>query len=1264
MTSSRARFFAALLSFVFLMTLLGGPGFLAGEADAGQDDFEYGRALAALGTKTGDKAYFTYARRVFDKVIADENRSEAMKDLCRYGIAEMTKSAAIGASGNPEKKYTEVRELFRSAVETMEAFVKKNPDHEKADEARLGVGTTRLAFVQWARDLLETPEKREERGASMTEVQTDAESFVRGAIGYFEKIRKGFNSNQPSQISQIAQYYWVLCQYYLALVYEPGTDQAEKALVHAALQLDDFITLNDGQLLAIYAQDIMGLTRWEQARQATGTDEKASFYGKAVEWFGTCIDTPVEDLDSQRVVANGYFHLGQVCNEAGRVGTLNFHRIGVSRLKDMLVQHKTIWRQDNGIRALLELARLELNRDRQAEAVEIARKAGEFAKKLGKGWLERQANRILQEIVTGGGGGGGASADPTVLMRVAEAIYSEQKWSQAIAAYQQVIASVERNPKNAEDYLIRSWERISRAYKEQGDLVAAALALEPIHGIWVDGLVDKATGGKDNPNLHRLGTTRLKAQNMWKQLHTLTGSGLFDRRHAAIRNAFSREYPGHPGAQIGEWNGAMDKYRLANDQKQKKNSRWRTTVKEADALFRRVTKDKNSPRQDQAWTFLIYTQFLRDDWRGMLKAAAEANAFWDSAAAKAQAEKFETVAQRRRPERGKAAYWEAEALYQLASDESDEAKAGALWDKILKLLDGWHVEYEMLRPVSGKRYYVGTLGHIVFAHIGKGDIPSADESFKRVLAEDPKYFRLPKITFALARHWNDQARTIDDERKKYRIELNGTEDVMGARTRLRSVAKRAHGVLEYRVDLESLITKDQEVIDLYNEKVKAGDPIEKLQKAYDEAVKRLPETKKKVAELTEQGNKLTAEQEKLTVRVAELVKLIKEKAQLLYEPLVRAAGYFWEWDAALRAGGLDRDPGNVAIFADLYFKAGLLRPRIAANWERARSLYEDYLGFSEGAEDKKQEALGRLGTIYARLARASKQGSEERTKLVAHALDRLQGSLALIPENNDIVVAHLEGKIIVIQYKDTDINETFYFPFTRIKTVDEFKKVVAQMGKTGGTPLPTQETDIERRKYQNAVGSFRNRVNGMTPAALARTVKGFEGAGFDMRLHKRLARSQDDFRLALAWIYIESGEPANMTKAYNLASSLLAGTYAADEDGEDWWEAQVLRLDSIVTGAEIETRKTPSGGKLSPTAAAWIERASTVLRGVTTTNPSLGDEVRPETRQEFKDLQSRIKILRGRAGLKSMDLFLDKMPDVPVVPEKKDDDVPEKKSGK
>jgi hypothetical protein len=1241
MRSRRARPLVALLSLALLGVLLAG---IPPAARAGGDDFEFGQALAALGTKSGDKAYFDLARRVYQHVIDDPNSAESEKDLCRYGMAEMTRDQAMGATGNDEISYKDVLSLFHDAIATMEAFVKKNPDHPKANEARLQVGTTRLGFVQWARDLLGDKERMKERGTTESELTSDAKEMVEGAIKYFDKLRVGHDKQNATDVQVIAQYDWVLCHYYRALVFEPGTPEAMRALEDAAKKLDDFITLNDGQLVAIFAQDIFGLTRWEQARQTEDVKKKAAFYRKAVEWFETCIETEVTDPESQRVVANGYYHMAQVCSEAGRVGGINFLSMGSQYLEHMEERHPTIWRQDNGVRAMLEWAKIERKRDRKNVAITIANRAADYAKKLGKAWLSALARRVLRVIVAGESGSasgpGVAAASPSVLMRVAGDFYATKEYGKAIAAYQLVLASVRRRPETALEYLVPSWEHISDAYEREGDLVAAALALEPIHALWMDGLVKKV-GGPNDENMIKLGRDRLREDALWRKLHTMTGSAIFNQRHQAIQATFTKDYPHHPEGGNTIWNNALQKYTEAVKQLQANNPQWRRTLDDSDKSFDLVAKDNSSSMQDAALRHLIYDQYLREDWKGMLAAFDRAMTFWKGPEAKAQLKQYPNIMQRRKPEMGKAIYWKAEALYRMATaaqEAKNEAEAKRLWDEILKTLDGWHTEYDMLKDDTST--YAGARGLIVFAYIGKGDIPDADKAFRHLLSEDPKYRRLPKITFALASHFNEKAKAIDDQRTAARVELNGTKEKQGVRSRLRQAqADRQHKV-EYLVDVRGGLAKDQQLVEVYEKaqkdpKLKQGLQITKKQ--YDAAKDRIPKEQTQIAQLTEDVNKLDAELDKLEKRAAYLVKFLADKAQELYDPLLRAAGYFWDWDQVQKKVGMQRDPNNVGIFADLYFKAALLRPEVSENWERSKALYEDLLKMSGLTEDDRQMALGRLGTIYARLARNAKEGTPQRAQLVQKALDRMQSSIAILPENNDLVISLLKGDLVVLPWFHDRTKTWYYFPMPRVDSVEAFRKAVADMGRPGGPPVPKLAREDETLRYKSAVRDFQTYVSALPDSEVQRTVKGFETAGFDMRLYHHLARSGVDFRLAMAWIYVHSGSTEHMDKAYNLASSLVTGAYEADEYGEEWWEGQSLRLDALVTGAELYSKDMQPGSQPPVTAVEWATRACEMIRGLNATLPHLGDDVRPQTRPEFKAMLARIKVLCTKLSLPSMD---------------------------
>jgi len=201
---------------------------------------------------------------------------------------------------------------------------------------------------------------------------------------------------------------------------------------------------------------------------------------------------------------------------------------------------------------------------------------------------------------------------------------------------------------------------------------------------------------------------------------------------------------------------------------------------------------------------------------------------------------------------------------------------------------------------------------------------------------------------------------------------------------------------------------------------------------------------------------------------------------------------------------------------------------------------------------------------------------------------------------------------------------------------------VEGLGKPGGNPIPQFATDAENRRYATALAQFKVHVaQVMRPNEIERTVKGFAGAGFDATFFKIHAESGMEFRLALAWIYAESGIRENMIKGYNLASSAASGRFAAEENSPDWWTAQVIRLRALVGGAALDVRA--AGGASSASANDWTRRASKMLRGLHTSSPELGDDTRPETRGQLKQLNQRIELLRGKVGLKPMNLMLDKL---------------------
>ena len=121
----------------------------------------------------------------------------------------------------------------------------------------------------------------------------------------------------------------------------------------------------------------------------------------------------------------------------------NFARDALLHLETMLDRHPTAWRSENGLRALVEWSKLECQRGNANKAVEVARDAAERAKTAGNPYLERLANRQLNDYVSGSCGGSVGGLDPEVLRRVADDLFAQQKYAEAVRAYRTVINSID-----------------------------------------------------------------------------------------------------------------------------------------------------------------------------------------------------------------------------------------------------------------------------------------------------------------------------------------------------------------------------------------------------------------------------------------------------------------------------------------------------------------------------------------------------------------------------------------------------------------------------------------------------------------------------------------------------------------------------------------------------------------------------------------------------------------------------------------------------
>lgn len=1193
-------------------------------ARAGEDDFDYAKVLAGLGQSTGDKAYFEYARKVLNRMLNDSASNDERKDLARFGLADLASNEARGALARPGVAFKDLTRLFDEACDALERFVTKYPKHKKANDARLAIGTTRLGFAQFVKDsLLGDSEEMATRGTTATEVQATARAFVESASKHFDSLRTGYDSAEPSDLQLLAHYNWVMCQHYKALVEPPCTAAAMHALEAAAKELERFVFDYDGTLIAVYAQDISGLNFAEMGKCAREQEKREEHYRASLGWFDTCMQTPNDSPEHLEVITRGFFHFARTCLEIREMGGVNYLRFGVENVSPMLARYPDARLKDNGVRAWIELGKLHAARESYAEAIATLDEAATFAKTGGMPALEALANREIARVVEGATGSLDVDAD--IMIRIGNARMADERWSDAIGMYQQALSALPRTRVNL-DRIVDLWKRVSSCYGQLGDDLGAAMSLEPIHELWLDGVPVRSTAEND-PTMIEYGNLRLSSIARWKRMADETGSPTFDARFKAMRNSFGKDYPGHPQEKVGVWNEALDL--LIQGAKARGSERERQ-LNRATELLKQVAADATNQKQDDAWAYMARIGNMLKDTQRTLKVWKDADAAWATPEAVAQVEAHDSIRKRRQDARGEVLFWAADALVELQK-----------WDEVLALLDGYHGTYANWRnakkDTNDYTFYAGTMAFLVEAHLGKNDIDAAIEQFRRLLRVAPDSPRLPIITQRLASFYNDQAKGIED---RLRALVNEARELKPKRVAIEKLYFTKAGALNSARNERRVAA---EVVKAYDETIAAGeDPMKKFKISptqYKEAKEKVAAKDADEARLVPEIEALAAQMGTMDERINAIsVDLAKGKDEL-YEPRRRAAEFYYELWRAQKDGGTPTPTDNVRVFADLYRRAALLRPGVQENWARARELYEDYLARDDAKGEPRQDAMGQLGSIYYRLA-VTTTDAKARAELVEAARERLQASMATLPENNPIIVSLLKGELVAYQWTDPSSNEKGWFLLPLVGNVAELKAAVRDMGARGGGPVVAFEKDGDRNRHAQVLKSFQQYVAGVYKDAQLTTLQKSlaDAAGFNAVFWANFANASKEFRLALAWVYSESGTTTDAPKAINLADSLIRGSsrLTFEEETEDWWMATVLALRARVVYAEALMKEERG----SATAKSVIANASSYLTMLQNTYPQLGAPERPESLDELVALQERLHPLRQAADMPRMLLVL------------------------
>ncbi len=1204
-----------------LLLLLAGLPLLP--ARAGPDDFEFGKELAKA-------RYFDYAREVFDSILSSSKSSDESKDEARYGIALLKREEAIAATARQDAKQEEIQSLFESAAQDIEQFVKKNPSNKNADAARLDVGQTRLAFVQWAREMLEDPGEIADRGYDADKLRAAAADSVKRAIEYFGGLKPADTASNPTPLQELANYYYVISQYYAALVEPPCSPSAVSSFTNASELLDNYIMLHEGQLLAVYAMDILGLVWWERARCEPNDEEKTKDYNQAYEWFEACINTPDDGPEYLQVIASGYYHLGEAGLDAGPrprgPGGGNFARDALTELEKMNTQHPTVWRTDSGLRAMLEWAKLECQRGNARNAVAIANDAGARARQASKPFIERTANRQLTEFVSGGCGGSVTGLDPEVLGRVAQDFMARSKYPEAIRAYRGVIASTPNTPEAFVAYRWDAWLEIARAYLKMDDSLGYALALEAIHEAWIDRRIPHdPESGPAYPNEEKAAGARKRSAQAMDQIAQATGSVTFQNEAKAMLESLGPSYPHSGIVDTVNWNLGLQKFTAAQQMKNGGQTGWEKPLDEARQRFRAVAVDDKSEHQDEAWVMLVRVESLADMYEDEIKIAEEAEAFWETPGHKAQEDRFPTIRARREKARSEVTYFRGDALSKLKRPE-----------EVVKTLDGYLERYPTAARPFPSTYVLSTL---ISAYLDLGNVEKADTLYRTLLRRDPDFPYLSGVTFKFADRYNEARKKIETDLRDVKVQLNK----LGPK--LRGEVQTVQTLSLNIADVRNRVTKLENALALHKhnkelekrgEQITQGVSPELLTAALEE--EKTQAQHKELESLKVQVQKATEQRDADQKSIDELGTRRHDLEQQIYEPLTKAAGYYKAWDDTLKTLKADRDPDNLAVFGYMFYTAAKLRPAVADNWVNARAFYEDYLASPKikakpGTDDDKRAAEARLGDILVNLAE-SETNATKRQQDVTRAVDLLQGSIANAPEDNDLVVSMLANKVLVLVFKDTAGTEqrVWRFAIPLPSDVKGVRDAVAKIDNKQANPYYPNFSagqSQEESQWKTAVSRFKTRLTATNDRVLAGFIPQPGQTPFDPSLYRSLANSASEFRMALAWALARTGRNEDVPKAVNLFNTFLKAPLAAEEDSEDFWRASYGLMRVYVDFAE----RGLAAGQPGPEVKEALDSAGKLIVQRHAFYPSFGDSVLDDSSTRWKEMLTRLNDLRRKVRL-------------------------------
>ncbi len=524
---------AVLLSLAILMAL---PAIAFA---AREDDFNFAQGLVGL-------KYYDLAKEEFEKIISDSGRPGDQRANGELGLALLLKAQASDMMLDTTSETEATLALFDEAESRFDKFLSNNPGHKKRTDARFEVGLLLQAKGTFLSGRAEKePDKAESLKAAAESGFDQATDLFKGvaealegeADNLTETELEGERGEMITWNSKRARFYEAVCHYNKGILYAEDGAEREGTLERAIELLTDFVWDNEDNILGAYAYLYLGL-----CKKALDLPDEALEFLKVAS-SGYPIPDPKYASDFRNwtdLYLQGYFKLGEYCNDLGQVGEKDYRDIAIQQFKEMDEKIAMIaWDRKFGHLALLQWSRALMGLQEFNEAMDLATRVSLRGEELAptSEWgaaTAYMANRLLNEII---GEAGSRNIDlslpPDVLLKAAMGKKTSREWGYAVRAFQEVVKSA-KTAEAIKSYAIPAWMEIGECYYREDKYLEAFFAYDAV----VKGhrTVDEKLAGDAAYYRYRAATA----------LYASTKDPKDEELKKSARSSFASEFPQHP----------------------------------------------------------------------------------------------------------------------------------------------------------------------------------------------------------------------------------------------------------------------------------------------------------------------------------------------------------------------------------------------------------------------------------------------------------------------------------------------------------------------------------------------------------------------------------------------------------------------------------------------------------------------------------------------------------------------------------------------